>query len=97
MIGLAVRAGKVKFGVFLASDACDTGKAKLVVVPTDLGNSNKRNLMGKCKNNSVPIIEVSDKATLSKATGKENTVALAILDDNFASAILKLYGGGANE
>ncbi|MGM9551778.1 MAG: L7Ae/L30e/S12e/Gadd45 family ribosomal protein [Clostridia bacterium] len=97
MIGLAVRAGKVKFGVFLALNACETGKAKLVVIPSDLGGSNKRNLESKCKNTNIPIIEVGDKASLSKAVGKENVSAIAICDENFKSAILKLHGGGANE
>ena len=96
MIGLAVRAGKVKFGTFLVSAACDKGQAKLVVVPCDLGASNRRSLEGKCKNTQTPIIEFSDKATLSKACGKENVSAVAICDENFKTAILKLYGGGIN-
>lgn len=96
MTGLAVRAGKVKFGVFLTLSACDTGKAKLVIIPADLGGSNKRSIEAKCKNTSVPFIMVADKASLGKAVGRENVSALAICDENFKSAILKLYGGGVN-
>lgn len=96
MIGLAVRAGKVKFGVFLASSACLSGKAKLIIIPADLGASNRRSLEAKCKSTQVPIIEVGDKVSLSRASGRENVTAIAICDDNFKSAILKLYGGGIN-
>ena len=97
MIGLAVRAGKVRFGVFMTLNACETKKAKLVVVPTDLGASNRRDIEAKCKNASIRVIAVADKQTLGKACGKESVAALAICDENFSSAISKLYGGGANE
>ncbi len=96
MIGLAVRAGKVKFGVFLTESACENGKAKLVVVPSDLGANNLRSLEAKCKNAHVPLITVSDKVTLGKACGKKELTAVCICDENFKSAILKLYGGGTN-
>lgn len=96
MTGLAVRAGRVKFGVFLTLAACDEGKAKLVIIPSDLGASNRRSVEAKCKNTNVPCIAISDKKSLGKALGKENVAALAICDENFKSAILKLYGGGVN-
>lgn len=96
MTGLAVKAGKVRFGVFLTLAACDEGKAKLVIIPSDLGQSNKRSVEAKCKNTAVPCITVGDKATLSKAVGKKEVTALAICDENFKAAILKLYGGGIN-
>ncbi|MBR5535321.1 MAG: ribosomal L7Ae/L30e/S12e/Gadd45 family protein [Clostridia bacterium] len=96
MTGLAVRAGKVKFGVFLTLAACDEGKAKLVIMPSDIGASNRRSIEAKCKNTNIPCIAVSDKANLSRAVGKKDVTALAICDENFKSAILKLYGGGIN-
>lgn len=96
MIGLAVRAGKVKFGVFSSLQACDNNQAKLVVIPSDLGGSNKRSIEGKCRYTNTPVIVVGDKALLGKATGKENVTAIAICDENFKSAILKLHGGGVN-
>lgn len=97
MIGLAVRAGKVRFGVYLTLSSCDSGKAKLVIIPADLGGSNRRSIEAKCKNTSVPHIVFSDKAHLSKACGKENVSALCVCDENFKSAILKIYGGGVND
>lgn len=96
MTGLAVRAGKVKFGAFMTNAACDSGKAKLVILPEDLGASNRRSIESKCKNTNVKFITVSDKESLSRAVGKKDVTAIAICDENFASAILKLYGGGVN-
>lgn len=96
MIGLAVRAGKVKFGAFLTLASCDEGKAKLVIMPEDLGASNRRSIEAKCKNTNVKFITVANKESLSHAVGRKDVTSIAICDDNFASAILKLYGGGVN-
>lgn len=96
MTGLAVRAGKVKFGVFLTLQACDALKAKLVIIPCDIGQSNRRSIEAKCKASNIPCIAIADKESLSKAVGKKDTVALAVCDESFSSAILKLYGGGIN-
>lgn len=97
MTGLAVRAGKVKFGVYTAISACDSGRAKLVIIPKDLGNSNKRSIEAKCNNTSVPLIALSDKVSLGRACGRDNAAAVTVCDENFKSAILKLYGGGVND
>lgn len=96
MAGLAVKAGKVKFGVFLTLDACTSGRAKLVIIPSDLGGSNRKSIEAKCKNTNTPCITVSTKAELGKALGKADVSALAICDDNFKSAILKIHGGVVN-
>jgi len=97
MTGLAVRAGKVRFGVYLTIAACESKKAKLVIIPKDLGESNRRSISAKCENAGIPLISVSDKETLGRACGKETLAALTVTDDNFKSAIIKLYGGGVNE
>ena len=97
MIGLAHRAGKVKFGVFLTLSHIESKKAKLVIAPCDIGKSNRRSIEAKCEENSVPLIFVSDKKTLGKALGKEETASLCVTDDNFKTAILKIYGGGLND
>ncbi len=97
MTGLAVKAGKVKFGVFQSLAACDSGRAKLIIIPKDLGGSNRHAALVKCEQTSVPLITVSDKAELGKAVGRDSAASLAICDENFKSAILKLYGGGVND
>jgi len=91
MIGLAVRAGKVAFGVFMTEKALDEGRAKLVVASEDIGASNRRKIEGKCKNCGIELIFYSDKASLSRAVGKKDVPAVAICDEGFADSILKKY------
>lgn len=97
MIGLAVRAGKVRFGVYMTLSSCESGRAKLVIIPSDLGGSNRRGIEAKCKNTSTDFIVFSDKASLGRACGRESVSALCVCDENFKSAILKIYGGGVND
>ena len=91
MLGLAVRAGKVNFGVFMTEKAIDEGSAYLVIASEDIGSSNRRKIEGKCKNNDVEMIFHSDKASLSRAVGKKDVPVVAVCDEGFARAILKKY------
>ncbi|MBQ8808354.1 MAG: ribosomal L7Ae/L30e/S12e/Gadd45 family protein [Clostridia bacterium] len=91
MIGLAVRAGKVSFGVFMTEKALDEGRAKLVVAAEDIGISNRRRIENKCNEFSVKLMFYSDKATLSRAAGKKDMPVLAVCDDGFAQAIVKKH------
>ncbi len=90
MVGLAVRAGRVSLGVFLTDKALDEGRCRLVVMAQDIGQSNKRRMENKCEMWDVPVIFYSDKATLSHAAGKKDMPVIGILDDGFASSIIKL-------
>ena len=89
MIGLAVRAGKVSFGVFMTEKALDEGRAKLVIAASDMGQSNRRRIENKCKEWDVPLIFYSDKISLSRAAGKKDMPVAGICDEGFANAILK--------
>ena len=91
MLGLAVRAGKVAFGVFLSEKALDEGRAQLVIAAEDIGASNRRRIENKCNENGVKLIFYSDKETLSHAAGKKNMPVAAVCDENFAKAIVKKH------
>lgn len=88
MFGLAVRAGKVSFGVFMTEKALDEGRAKLVIAASDIGQSNKRRIENKCKEWNVPLIFYSDKISLSRAAGKKDMPVAGVCDEGFAKAIL---------
>ncbi len=88
MIGLAVRAGKVNFGVFMTEKALDEGRAELVIASEDIGASNKRKIEGKCQGYGVDLVFYSDKESLSRALGKKDVPVVAICDEGFAKAIL---------
>jgi len=89
MIGLAVRANKAAFGVFMTEKAIDEGRASLVIAAEDIGTSNHRRIEGKCRNEDIKIIFYSDKASLSRAAGKKDMPVIAICDEGFANAIIK--------
>lgn len=91
MIGLAVRAGKVNFGVFMTEKALDEGRAELVIASEDIGASNCRKIEGKCQNYGKSLIFYSDRASLSRALGKKDVPVVAICDEGFAKAIMKKY------
>lgn len=93
MLGLAVRAGKVQFGVFMTEKALDEGRAHLVIASEDIGASNRRRIENRCKEWGVQLIFYSDKATLSRAAGKKDMPVAAVCDEGFAKAIVKIYGG----
>ncbi len=93
MVGLAVRANKAAFGVFMSEKAIDEGRAKLIVAAEDIGASNRRRIENRCDEFDVKLIFYSDKASLSRAAGKKDMPVIAICDDGFAEAIVKIYGG----
>lgn len=93
MLGLAVRAGKVAFGVFMTEKALDEGRAHLVIASEDIGASNRRRIENRCGEWGVQLIFYSDKASLSRAAGKKDMPVAAVCDEGFAKAIVKIYGG----
>lgn len=93
MLGMAVRAGKVSFGVFMTEKALNDGKAHLVVAAEDMGASNRRKIEGKCREWNTDLIFYSDKESLSRAIGKKNVPVVAVCDEGFSKAIVKIYGG----
>ena len=94
LFGLAVRAGKVAFGVFMTEKALDEGRAELVIAAEDIGASNRRRIENKCNDWNVKLIFYSDKASISRAAGKKDMPVIGILDHGFAEAIAKLKNNG---
>lgn len=88
MVGLAVRAGKVRFGAYLTQKCLKEGNARAIVIASDLGNDNRkriRNMAG-----DVPIIESVPRSELGRAAGKKDVPIICICDENFASAVIKI-------
>lgn len=93
MVGLAVRANKAAFGVFMTQKVIDEGRARLVIAAEDIGASNRRRIENRCSECDIKLIFYSDKTSLSRAAGKKDMPVIAICDDGFAEAIVKIYGG----
>lgn len=92
MIGLAHRAGKCSLGEETIVKDIQKKKAKLVLLASDTGPQTRKKIINKCDYYGVPYLIADDRDTLSKAIGKNQRVAIAILDDGFASKIKTLLG-----
>lgn len=101
MLGLAQRAGRVESGEFCCERAVKSGRAKLVIVAEDASPGTKKSFRDMCDYYKVAIRTGPDRETMGRAIGRKMRVSLAVTDDNFANAILKMteeeeIGGSAN-
>ena len=90
IIGLAYRARKVSIGEEVILKDIQFRRAKLILLAEDISNQTKKKLVNKCETYKVPYVEVDDRHTLASAIGKTNRVAIAILDQGFATKIQSL-------
>lgn len=89
LFGLAARAGKIASGEFQTETAVKSGTAALVVVAEDASENTKKLFYDKGSFYKVPVITLGSKEELGHAIGKEFRASLAILDEGFASAVMK--------
>ncbi|MCI5700387.1 MAG: ribosomal L7Ae/L30e/S12e/Gadd45 family protein [Lachnospiraceae bacterium] len=99
LIGLAMKAGKVKSGEFATEKAVKTGLAHLVIVSEAASDNTKKKFGNMCLYYEVPIYYFGSKEGLGGAIGKEFRASLAVIDENLAKAIIKEMGSpiGKNE
>ncbi|HEY4601595.1 MAG TPA: YlxQ family RNA-binding protein [Cerasibacillus sp.] len=90
LIGLAYRARKCSLGEEAIIKDIQESRAKLVLLANDTGKQTKKKMTDKCHFYNVPLYVVDDRDTLSKAIGKTDRVAIAILDDGFANKLKTL-------
>lgn len=88
LIGLATRANKVVFGYEMVEKAIKNHKANIVLVE-NVDSSNHKQIKDKCMFYNVDLVETLTSEDLSKSTGR-NTKIIAINDEGFAKAIIKL-------
>lgn len=89
-MGLATKAGKVVSGEFATEKSVKSGKALLVLVADDASENTKKKFRNMCEFYEVPIYFLADKEGIGKSMGKEIRASLAIEDENFATAIIKI-------
>lgn len=88
MLGLARRAGQVQIGAFLTERAVQDGICELIVLASDAADNNKKKFLNAASYYKVPLIVYGTKETLAQALGKDNAVAAAVTDKNFARGII---------
>lgn len=92
LVGLAMKAGKVKSGEFATEKAVKSGLAYLVIVSESASDNTKKKFGNMCLYYEVPISYFGSKEELGGAIGKEFRASLAVVDENFAKAIQKEMG-----
>lgn len=97
MLGMAMRAGKTASGEFSTEKSVKSGRAMLVIVPEDASDNTKRLFSNMCKFYEVPDCVFGTKEELGNAIGKGQRSSLAITDEGFAKAILKMLHQSVGE
>ena len=90
LIGLATKAGRCVSGEFMTERETKCGRATLVIVAEDSSDNTKKSFSNMCAYYHVPMIVFADKETLGHAIGKQFRASVAVTQDGFAKAILKL-------
>ena len=90
LLGLATKAGKTVSGEFSTEKSVKSGKGYVVLVAGDSSDNTKKKFRNMCTFYEVPLYFLSDKEALGRAMGKEFRASLAVQDENFAKAILKV-------
>ena len=90
LLVLAAKAGKVKSGEFSTEKAVKSGTAFLVLVSEEASDNTKKMFRNMCTFYEVPYSEFGKKEELGHALGKEMRASLAIQDEGFSKAVVKL-------
>ena len=90
LLGLAANAGRVQSGEFSTEKAVKANKAFLVIVSAESSENTKKKFRNMCTFYEVPYYEFGGKEELGHALGKEMRASLAIQDEGFSKAIIKL-------
>ena len=98
LLGFATKAGKLSFGAAAAESALYSGKAKLVLVSSEISPKTRKEMTfhsDKCNIECVVLDEI-DIITLSDAVGRKCGV-LSVNDSSFAESLTKELGGNVND
>ncbi len=90
LLGMAQRAGRVASGGFAVEKLIQSGRAVLVIVAKDASENTRKMFRNKCEFYEVAYAEISTREKLGRAIGKEERVSIALEDEGFSGAILKL-------
>ena len=90
MLGLACKAGRLVGGEFSVEQSVRGGKSFMVVIAGDVSENTKKKFTNMCAYYKVPLCIYGTKESLGQATGKAYRASLAILDEGFKKAIMKL-------
>lgn len=90
MIGLAVKAGQTLSGAFAVEGAVRRGKARLVLIDGRASAGTLRQFQLLCEHHGVKCVVLQDSGVLESLLKRDNRTIMAIMDNNFATAIYEL-------
>ncbi len=86
-----MKAGKLAYGTDMCLEKIKFKKAKLIIVADDASENTKDKFSNTCKKENIPIYIYGSKDEMSNHIGKSNKTVFAILDNNFAKSICKMF------
>jgi ribosomal protein L7Ae-like RNA K-turn-binding protein len=90
LLGLAKRAGRLGCGEFSVERGVKRGEAGVVIVAEDASFNTHKKFINMCTFYQVPCYLYGTKEGLGHALGKDIQASVAVLDDGFADAVVKL-------
>ncbi|MCL4462968.1 MAG: ribosomal L7Ae/L30e/S12e/Gadd45 family protein [Firmicutes bacterium] len=90
LLGLAKRAGKLSFYEEANLLAIRSGRARLLVLAEDAGESTAKKYLDKCRYYQVPVVRGVSRENLGVALGSPPRTAVAVLDEGFAKKLTQL-------
>ncbi|MDR1701351.1 MAG: ribosomal L7Ae/L30e/S12e/Gadd45 family protein [Sporomusaceae bacterium] len=90
LLGFAQKSGKLVSGENGVESALRSKKAKLLLLAADAAANTKKDYSFKAQNYQTVYKEVLTKEELGECIGKNYRAAVAVVDKNFAEAILAL-------
>jgi len=88
LLGLCMKAGKIKSGEFGTTEAVKSGAAKVVIVADDASDNTKKEFRDMCSFYKVPYFECSTKEDLGRAIGKDLRSSLSVCDEGFSKSLI---------
>lgn len=92
LLGLASRARKISSGDVLIKDIRKK-RVYFLLIASDASENTKKRLNDKCQFYHIDCMIEGSVDEISKAIGKDNRVAVGILDKGFADKIKSKLGG----
>lgn len=90
LLGFAQKAGKLVAGEDTVHIALKKRKVKLLIVAGDASDNTKDRANQWKASFGIELLDVLDKDTLSQAIGKSNRALIGVIDQGFATQMLKL-------
>lgn len=94
LLGLMMRAGKLVTGEDLIIKNIQERKLKLLIISEDCGKNTKKKLADKANHYAIKTITILTINEISDAIGKENRVALGLIDKGFSDKFIELLEEG---